>query len=63
MKFKKGDRVRVRPDYKQMPNFAGKVGTVKSIRHDAITRYPYAIQFAGAIMTEAFHANELVKEE
>ncbi|GAF71057.1 unnamed protein product [marine sediment metagenome] len=62
MKFKVGDRVRVRPDSKQMPKYAGKVGTVKTVTHGVTTRYPYAIRF-DCISAKVFHANELVKEE
>lgn len=61
MKYKKGDRVRVRPDAKTMVEFAGKAGIIISIDHSSQATHPYYIQFDDG-RRQSFHANELVKE-
>lgn len=60
MKFKVGDKVRVRKDSKVSSAYAGLEGRIVSIHHK--NPYPYYVQLNGA-NKRLFHAHELVKEE
>ena len=60
MKFKIGDRVKVRKDSKTMPEYAGAIGTINTIFQG--DTHPYNVLFDDGRLCQ-FHANELIKEE
>jgi len=64
MKFKKGDRVKVRADSKCKGGaLAGKAGTIVKVEHNV--SYPYSVKLDDKTepLPRLFHANELEKLE